>query len=86
MRRAAEAGEARTAIAESVARITDMNVQVASAVGEQAAVAEGIDRNISNIGHCTEERTLLAKSTTRQSEDLLRLVLEMEDMTSRFAA
>ncbi len=79
MRRAAD-------IAESVARITDMNVQVASAVGEQAAVAEGIDRNISNIGHCTEERTLLAKSTTRQSEDLLRLVLEMEDMTSRFAA
>lgn len=79
MRRAAD-------IAESVARITDMNVQVASAVGEQAAVAEGIDRNISNIGHCTEELTLLAKSTTRQSEDLLRLVLEMEDMTSRFAA
>ena len=84
--RAAEAGEALTAIAESVARITDMNVQVASAVEEQAAVAEEINRNISNISQSTEARTRLAKSTTRQSEDLLRLVLEMEDMTSRFAA
>jgi len=83
--RAVEAGVALTAIGESVSRITDMNVQVASAVEEQAAVAEEINRNISNINRSTEDLARLAKSTTRQSEDLLRLVLEMEDMTSRFA-
>jgi aerotaxis receptor len=85
VRRAQEAGEALAAIAGAVQGITDINVQVATAVEEQAHVSEEISRNVTNINTSTESLSASAKDTTRHSAGLLSLVMELEDMTSRFS-
>jgi aerotaxis receptor len=83
--RAQEASTALAAIAEAVQGITDINVQVATAVEEQAAVSEEISRNVTNINHSTESLANTARETSRHSNELVRLVIDLEDMTERFA-
>ena len=51
---AARAGTARDGITAAVTRINEMNTQIASAAEEQGAVAEEINRNVSNISHVAE--------------------------------
>lgn len=64
------AAEALAEVSDSVAGINDMNTEVAAATEEQGAVAEEINRNITNISSLAEQTVISATSAREASEDL----------------
>ncbi len=52
---ATQAAQALETITQAVSVINDMNTQIASAAEEQSAVAEDINRNVTNIGQVANE-------------------------------
>ena len=77
-------GESFNAINRSIAVITDMNVQIATATEQQNATMKEIDRNVVNI-HGAHEKTLAASDTTAESERQLREVVEgLSQLIGRF--
>jgi methyl-accepting chemotaxis protein len=81
---AASAGGSITAISERIFTINDMNNQIASAAEEQTAVAEEINRNISNISHVSEETSLGAKNTAEACNELLELANQLRSTVGNF--
>jgi methyl-accepting chemotaxis protein len=71
-------------IASSVVNIDDMATHIASASEEQAAVAEEMSRNISNISHVTEQSAQSSIQISQSSEDLARLASDLQVIISRF--
>lgn len=71
-------------IAESVGNIDDMATHIASASEEQAAVADEISRNISNISHVTEQSAQSSFQISQSSEDLAKLASDIQVLISRF--
>jgi methyl-accepting chemotaxis protein len=82
--KAAGAGESLEAITRAVAAISDMNTHIASAAEEQSAVADEINRNISNISQVAEQNTENANQTSRASEELAHLASELQSLVSQF--
>ena len=74
---AASAGGSITAISQRIDTINDMNTQIASAAEQQTAVAEEINRNISNISHVSEETSTGAKNTADACRELLELANQL---------
>lgn len=74
---AASAGGSIAAISERIDTINDMNTQIASAAEQQTAVAEEINRNISNIGHVSEETSSGAQKTADACHELLDLANQL---------
>lgn len=70
---AAEAGRALDAITAAVDRITDMSTQIASAVEEQSAVTEEINRNIINISNVAVQTFEGAEQNASAASELSRL-------------
>jgi methyl-accepting chemotaxis protein len=81
---AQKAGAALDSIASSVSVITDMNVQIASAVEEQSAVAEEINKNIANISRIAEMSAEGAHQSDAASNDIRQLAGELGRLVSRF--
>lgn len=81
---AASAGQSITLISERIDTINDMNNQIASAAEEQTAVAEEINRNISNIGRVSEETSVGAKNTADACADLLELANQLRSTVGNF--
>jgi len=81
---AASAGGSITAISERIDTINDMNNQIASAAEEQTAVAEEINRNISNISHVSEETSTGAKNTADACHELLELANQLRLTVGNF--
>ncbi|GAB4294465.1 MAG: methyl-accepting chemotaxis protein [Thiohalomonadaceae bacterium] len=81
---ARSAGESLDAIASAVGVISDMNTQIASAVEEQSAVAEELNKNISNISHIAEMSAEGSHQTAAASADIRRLADELEALVGRF--
>ena len=81
---AAEAGSSLEKITRAVSTIAEMNTQIASAAEEQSAVAEEINRNISNISHISESNSEGAGQTATASAQLASLATELQQMVSRF--
>ncbi len=81
---AASAGGSITAISERIDTINDMNNQIASAAEEQTAVAEEINRNISNISHVSEETSVGAKNTAQACHELLELASHLREAVGSF--
>ncbi|MDD1620587.1 MAG: methyl-accepting chemotaxis protein [Methylococcaceae bacterium] len=81
---AASAGGSISAISERIDTINDMNNQIASAAEEQTAVAEEINRNISNISHVTEETSSGAKNTAEACHELLELANHLRSAVGSF--
>lgn len=79
-----KAAENLAMIAGEVTTINDMNTQIATAAEEQSAVAEEIDRNVTNISHIADTTSEGAKQTAQISEELVRLAAELERQVSRF--
>lgn len=81
---AASAGGSITSISQRIDTINDMNNQIANAAEEQTAVAEEINRNISNISHVSEETSVGAKKTAEACAELLELANQLRSTVGNF--
>lgn len=81
---AASAGGSITTISQRIDTINDMNNQIAQAAEEQTAVAEEINRNISNISHVSEETSVGAKNTASACNELLELANQLRATVGSF--
>ena len=71
-------------IAGEVSTINNMNTQIATAAEEQSAVAEEVNRNVTNISHIADKTSEGAKQTAQISEELVRLAAELQQQVNRF--
>lgn len=71
-------------VAEAIHRIADMNLQIASAAEQQAAVADEINRNVVNINDLSAQTADGASHTTQASEDLASLAETLNRQVSQF--
>jgi methyl-accepting chemotaxis protein len=81
---AKKAGAALDSISGAVGVISEMNVQIATAVEEQSAVAEEINKNIANISHIAEMTAEGARQTEQSSNDIRKLAEQLGSVVSRF--
>ncbi len=72
-------------IVDSVARITDMSTQIASAAEQQAQVLEGLNRNIDQINDMANETSTSTAHTTSASQDLARMASNLQALVSQFS-
>ncbi len=78
------AAEALQAITQAVSLINDMNNQIASAAEEQSAVAEDINRNVTNIGQVAQDVAGGAKEASQASAGLTRLAEQQRRLINQF--
>ncbi|MBS1217594.1 MAG: putative methyl-accepting chemotaxis sensory transducer [Proteobacteria bacterium] len=71
-------------IARAVASINDMNTQIASAAEEQSAVAEEINRNVTNISQGSAQSAQGTEQTAFASMELSRLAADLQTLVARF--
>ena len=84
MGQARQAGESLRAIAAAIARINDMNTQIASAAEEQSAVAEEINRNIQSMSQSVGQIADGATQAAAASGELARIAASLQDSSGRF--
>ncbi len=82
--KASEAAESLNKIAEAVAVISDMNIQIASAAEEQSVVAQEIDKNIVQISDLAGEGADQTTHVSDASEKLSKLSNSLSDLVQRF--
>ncbi len=81
---ASDAGDALNAIADSVANITNMNIQIASASEQQGVVAEEINQNVVNISQVADENASASERLATSSDQLARLTDDLRALVSHF--
>jgi len=84
VKHAAQAAGALDAITEAVSVINDMNTQIASAAEEQSAVAEDINRNVTNIGQVAAEVAGGADEASKASAELTKLAEQQRRLINQF--
>lgn len=84
VKQAQDADHSLHAISEAVARINDMNTQIASAAEEQAAVTDEIDRNIANIKVSTDRTSAASSQASTASDSLAQLAEHLEGLVRQF--
>ena len=84
MAQAAQAGTALEAITAKVSAIREMNIQVASAVEEQSAVSEEINKNISSISEVAAQSAEGANQTAASSAELAKLSVHLQQLVAQF--
>ncbi len=82
--KAACAGEALQEIIDAVSTIYEMTAQVATAVEEQRAVSDEINRNILNVNTVAEKTALDADNSTETSNRVATLGAEVSALLDRF--
>jgi methyl-accepting chemotaxis protein len=81
---AAQAAQALDTITKAVSVINDMNTQIASAAEEQSAVAEDINRNVTNIGQVANEVAGGATESSQASAELTKLAEQQRRLINQF--
>lgn len=81
---ASSAGESLEQITQLVARINDMNAQIASAAEEQSAVAETINRNTVSIRDHADHATGSGHKTSTSAERMAELANVLHSQVARF--
>lgn len=81
---AADARQALEKIASAVVRIRDMNTSIASAAEQQSAVAEEINRNVTNINDATLQVSESTEQTRHSSGKLARLAEQLQSQLGHF--
>ena len=78
------AGEVLQSIVEDVAKISNMNLQIATAAEEQASVADSISENISSLSNLSEDAVSKVKSNLKASEQLQPMSNDMNQNINQF--
>lgn len=81
---AANAGASLESITNAVAKIRDMNTQIATAAKEQSSVADEINRNIINISGIVDKTSEGATQTSTASEELAQLSNQLQQLVGQF--
>jgi methyl-accepting chemotaxis protein len=81
-----QAGQSYTSISKAVSDIRNMTFQVATAVEEQSAVAEEVNRNIVNIQGQSEKTSEASKLNADSSTRLAKDIAAMREMVKQFSA
>lgn len=81
---ARRAGDALKAIIEAVGTISEMNIQIASAAEEQAAVAEEVNKNVNRISDIATKTSDGAGQIDSDTKTLLEAAKHLEQLTSQF--
>lgn len=84
VQQASQAAVALDAITQAVSVINDMNTQIASAAEEQSAVAEDINRNVTNIGQVANEVAGGADEASQASAELTKLAEQQRRLINQF--
>ncbi|WP_425272763.1 methyl-accepting chemotaxis protein [Pseudomonas cuatrocienegasensis] len=84
VQQAGEAAQALASITQAVSVINDMNTQIASAAEQQSAVAEDINRNVTNIGQVANEVASGADEASQASAELTRLAEQQRRLINQF--
>ena len=84
VQQAAKAGDSLMSITQAVTTINDMNTQIASAAEEQHAVAEEINRNITNISEVAEMSAEGVHQSAAASDNLSHLSMQLNELVNRF--
>ena len=71
-------------ISKAVAVINDMNTQIASAAEQQSAVAEEMNRNVTNIAQVSDQTAAGSEQTAASSQELSRLAQELQGLVAHF--
>lgn len=71
-------------ITDAVSTINDMNIQIASAVDEQSAVTNDVNRNIVEINSIVDTSAEGSEKVMQSSETLNNLTLELNNLVGRF--
>ncbi|MFA6598222.1 MAG: methyl-accepting chemotaxis protein [Ignavibacteriaceae bacterium] len=79
-----KAGQSLKEIILGVEQVVDMSTQVAAASEEQSSAAEQISKNIEAISSVTHESAAGIQQIARAAEDLNRLTVNLQELTSRF--
>lgn len=80
-----QAGQSYTSISKAVSDIRNMTFQVATAVEEQSAVAEEVNRNIVNIQGQSEKTSEASRSNADASKRLSHDISSMREMVKQFS-
>ncbi|MBI3776781.1 MAG: HAMP domain-containing protein [Gammaproteobacteria bacterium] len=84
VKQAAAAGESLDVIAGAVSTITTMNSQIATAMEEQNAVVENINRNIVSISMVSDQTAEGAQQTAKASDQLSHLAVDLQKLLAQF--
>ncbi|WP_373188198.1 methyl-accepting chemotaxis protein [Halopseudomonas sp.] len=80
-----EADEALDGIRDAIERINDMTDQIASAAEEQSAVAEEINRNVTNIARLSDSNATQAERSANLSNELSHTAEGQTALVERFS-
>lgn len=79
-----QAGQSLDTITSAVGTINSMNIQIATASEEQAAVAEEINKNIIRITQIADETSVDAQNTANATGELAQIAMELQHITGRY--
>jgi len=79
-----QAGETLSMINQMVSRINDMNTQIATAVEQQSAVAEEVNRSVVAISQVSEQTSEGGRQIASSSSDISALASQLHTLVSQF--
>ncbi|MDQ7049429.1 MAG: methyl-accepting chemotaxis protein [Enterobacterales bacterium] len=85
VKNATDAGEALKKISDSVAHISLMGEQIASAATEQSTVAEEINRSVIRVKDISEDTGKAAKQSAQNSNRLNDVATNLKNLVSKFS-
>ncbi len=83
---ARHAADSLESITRSVRVITDMSAQIATAVEEQSAVGEEINRNIISIRHISDANAHTGAESEQAAQNVAHLALSLRNLAAQFWA
>ncbi len=84
VKNASNAGTALNEITNSVATISSMNIQIATASEEQSSVSEEINQNVVVISRVADDNAEASNQLANSSQELGRLAGELQKLVSQF--
>jgi len=84
VKNASNAGSALDGITNSVATISNMNIQIATASEEQSAVSEEINQNVVIISQVADENAVASNQLASASQELEHLAGEIQKLVAQF--